>query len=169
MAQQNAPMYPGDPGGSGNLGLGGLLQPIISGSAKGPGGPSYEQLLEYGFGDWVSPEPRSNNYSAYLLAGFSTGLEGNHCSHSTLESNAALSKWLLLQLRDLTETVSEFYSVQVLVNQMFSLSTDQFPRSLQTQSSAYGSKCLNQNIASLWASAQFLEGLTINHTTFWKG
>ena len=39
MAQQNAPMYFGDPGGSGNLGLGGLLQPIISGSAKGPGGP----------------------------------------------------------------------------------------------------------------------------------
>ena len=27
MAQQNAPMFPGDPGGSGNLGLGGLLQP----------------------------------------------------------------------------------------------------------------------------------------------
>lgn len=26
---------------------------------------NHEQLLEYGFGDWVSPEPRSNNY--YLL------------------------------------------------------------------------------------------------------
>ena len=109
---------------------------------------------------------KSSSYSAFLLADFSTGLDANPCSHSTLESSAVQSRWRLQQLQDSMVTGSEFYSVPALVNQMYCLSMARFPRNSRTQSFDCGSKCQNQNTASQWVNVLFRAGRITNHTTF---